>query len=86
MIEHITFSDQTLSRVQKAWYVYKRKHGATQSSTAKMLDMVQTGFGQYINGLVPLNVVFILRFCKLINKHPTELAPELKKFLPECIS
>jgi transcriptional regulator with XRE-family HTH domain len=64
-------------RCLAAWQAYKKKTGCNQTSMAEKLGFrVQSAFSQYINGVVPPNLGFVLSFASIIGVDPASLWPE----------
>lgn len=66
-------------KFKAAWKVWqaKDKKNRTQQLIADQLGINQPSLGQYINGINPLNIDFLLRACSLMKIDPRGVYPEI---------
>ena len=64
-------------RIRKIWLSKKRELGLTQERAAELVGWTQGGFNAYINARSPLTLQAVLKFSKLLDVSPSELAPEI---------
>lgn len=70
MAEKMLLSDSALKLLNADWRAAKAS-GATQEGISKSLGMQQPTFSQYLRGVIPLNVAFLLRYAQ-VRKVPPE--------------
>lgn len=72
-------------RLNAAWLDFKAKNaGATQTWLAAEAGLgTQGAVGQYLRGVIPLNLQALLAICRVIGKEPREISPRLFKNLVE---
>lgn len=58
---------QAAERLRGLWVRYKQLYGASQEDMAECLGVTQGAFGQYINGIVPLNLDIALKMAVCFN-------------------
>lgn len=66
-----------LEAMRRIWDEYRELALETQSSAASKVGMKQGAFNQYLTGKMQPKALFILRFCKLTNRNPTEIRPSM---------
>ena len=64
----------------------KKDLGLTQSTAAKQLGMTQATFGQYLNGVIPMNTDFIIKLATLLGVHADKIDPQLRFTLDKVVS
>jgi transcriptional regulator with XRE-family HTH domain len=62
-----------LKAFQKSWAEAKTVGDWTQAKMAKALEISQPSFNQYLKGIIPLNLGFILRYCAVLKLDPQRL-------------
>lgn len=74
LTEHET---QCAKNLREIWDSKKKQLGLTQESAGELLRMTQGGVGQYLNGIIPLNIDAKLKFAKLLGVHISEIDPQM---------
>lgn len=72
---------QEAARLRAAWSAYKSEHkGATQGWLAASAGLgTQGAVGQYLRGIIPLNVRALLAICAQIEVDPREISTRLTR-------
>lgn len=67
------------NRLSAAWESYKRANkGASQGWLGEVSGIgSQSAVGQYLRGILPLNLEALLSICKQINADPQKISPRL---------
>ncbi len=64
-------------RLKSAWAAKARALGLTQERAGAKIGITQGGVTQYLNGLIPLNLTMLLKFCSLLGEEPESIFPEI---------
>lgn len=65
-------------RLKSAFKSTKSQHGMNSEEAAARLDMTPGAFSQYLNGKIPMNMDFLLRFCAILpGINALDIYPEL---------
>jgi|TARA_B110001450_G_scaffold213216_1_gene205525 transcriptional regulator with XRE-family HTH domain len=67
--------EETVKRLRDMWQRERVNQGITQAQAAEAIGMQQPPFSQYINGVIPLNLPFLIQLCELLDVDPTEVYP-----------
>ncbi|WP_175760495.1 hypothetical protein [Burkholderia anthina] len=69
------------ARLRDAWAKYKDKHpGATQQWLGSASELGSQGLmGQYLRGIIPLNLRALVSICAQIGVRPEEISPRLMR-------
>jgi hypothetical protein len=72
------------ARLRDAWAAYKdRNHGVTQEWLGRETGLGSQGaVGQYLRGVIPLNLSALLNFCRVLKVSPENVSPRLAKLVP----
>lgn len=70
-------------RLYAAWRVFKSENaGATQEWLAAASGLgTQGAVGQYLRGVIPLNIVALIAICRVINADPKTVSPRLTEIV-----
>jgi hypothetical protein len=70
------------NRLRAAWLRYRDAHkGATQAWLGSVTELGSQGLiGQYMRGIIPLNLRALLAMCSVIDAAPEEISPRLMKW------
>ena len=70
-------------RLNAAWLRYKAQNvGATQTWLAAESGLgTQGAVGQYLRGVIPLNVEALVAICRVIGANPIDISPRLMPML-----
>ena len=75
----LTSEELEIAKAAKEIFDAKKKRmGLTQESAGAKLNMTQGAFNQYLNGRVPMNTDFKLRFAELMGVKVIDFDPEFK--------
>jgi hypothetical protein len=66
------------ANLKKIWIQKKNILGLTQQSVAEVWPGTQGLIGQYLNGQTALGPVAILKWCRVLNIHPTDIRPDFQ--------
>lgn len=68
-------------RLRAAWLVYKQEHpGVTQEWLGSVSELGSQGLiGQYMRGIIPLNLKALIAICVHIGADPREISPRLTR-------
>jgi len=75
-------------RLSAAWEAYKRDNkGASQGWLGRVSGIgSQSAVGQYLRGILPLNLKVLFAICKHINASPQKISPRLATSITEPAS
>ena len=73
---------QVASKLRDVWQRERVNKGITQAKAAEAIGIKQPPFSQYLNGVIPLNIPFILQLCDVLSVDPTEVYPQILDELP----
>lgn len=76
-------NETALKHFQKSWDDAKRTNGWTQAKIAAALKIAQPSFNQYLKGTIPLNLEFVLRYCRVLRIDPQQLGVSDEIVRPE---
>jgi hypothetical protein len=76
---------QDVARLKAAWLAYKdRNEGATQEWLGRETGIGSQGaVGQYLRGVIPLNLPALLSFCRVLGVSPESISPTLTALVPK---
>jgi transcriptional regulator with XRE-family HTH domain len=66
-------NESAFKAFQASWNKAKTAGDWTQAKMAKALNMAQPSFNQYLKGIIPLNLEFVLRYCAVLKIDPQTL-------------
>lgn len=71
------------ARLYAAWCSYKKRNkGATQHWLGAESGLgTQGAVGQYLRGVIPLNIVALTAICRVIGAHPQVISPRLTEIV-----
>ncbi|WP_186031890.1 LexA family transcriptional regulator [Burkholderia gladioli] len=71
-------------RLKAAWLAYKeRNEGANQDWLGRETGIgSQSVIGQYLRGVIPLNLPALLSFCRVLGVEPEQISPGLSWLMP----
>ncbi|EKS9914894.1 LexA family transcriptional regulator [Burkholderia multivorans] len=76
---------QDVARLKAAWLAYKdRNEGATQEWLGRETGIGSQGaVGQYLRGVIPLNLPALLSFSRVLGVSPESISPTLAALVPK---
>lgn len=69
-------TSDALRKLQMDWNAAKDSKNWTQAKMAEALGITQPSFNQYLKGKIPLNVEFLLQYCKVRRIDPNTVGVE----------
>ncbi|MBC8642110.1 S24 family peptidase [Caballeronia sp. EK] len=81
----LTFEEQQEAmRLRDSWARYKdQNHGVTQEWLGRETGLGSQGaVGQYLRGVIPLNLSALLSFCRVLKASPESISPRLANLMP----
>ena len=70
-------SIEASKRLKKAWNEKRKVLNLSQTDAGNLLDISQGAVGQYLNGIISLNLTILIKFCALISEDPSLIYPEM---------
>lgn len=75
--------NEDAARLRNAWEAYKARNEGTQEWLGRETGIGSQGvIGQYLRGVIPLNLNALLNFCRVLDVPPETISPTLAALMP----